>query len=103
MAIMSLCMMLLPVHLPSFGGACCLAHLGERCARPGSGRLACRWVNCLLIREIPFTLAIRLWDTYLAEGARMRDFLTYVLAAFLLTWSAQLRSMDFQARDWGPL
>lgn len=57
-----------------------------------------RWVNCLLIREIPFTLAIRLWDTYLAEGARMRDFLTYVLAAFLLTWSPQLRGMDFQVR-----
>ena len=36
----------------------------------------CRWVNCLLIREIPFQLAIRLWDTYLAEGTRMRDFLT---------------------------
>ena len=57
-----------------------------------------RWVNCLLIREIPFSLAIRLWDTYLAEGPRMRDFLTYVLAAFLLTWAAELRSMDFQAR-----
>jgi hypothetical protein len=55
-------------------------------------------VNCLLIREIPFTLAIRLWDTYLAEGPRMRDFLTYVLAAFLLTWAAELRSMDFQVR-----
>ncbi|CAL5224636.1 g7354 [Coccomyxa viridis] len=44
-----------------------------------------RWVNCLLIREIPFKLAIRLWDTYLAEGTHMREFLTYVLAAFLLT------------------
>ena len=50
------------------------------------------------MREIPFSLAIRLWDTYLAEGPRMRDFLTYVLAAFLLTWAPQLRGMDFQVR-----
>ena len=26
----------------------------------------------------------------------MREFLTYVLAAFLLTWSAQLKRMEFQ-------
>ena len=26
----------------------------------------------------------------------MRDFLTYVLAAFLLTWSSQLKRMEFQ-------
>lgn len=55
-------------------------------------------MNCLLIREIPFQLAIRLWDTYLAEGTRMREFLTYVLAAFLLTWSSQLKRMEFQVR-----
>ena len=52
----------------------------------------------MLIREIPFQLAIRLWDTYLAEGTRMRDFLTYVLAAFLLTWSSQLKRMEFQVQ-----
>lgn len=27
-----------------------------------------RWVNCLLLRELPFHLGVRLWDTYLAEG-----------------------------------
>ena len=76
-----------------------LGFLVRNSASLGPGRqLARRWVNCLLIREIPFTLAIRLWDTYLAEGARMRDFLTYVLAAFLLTWAPQLRGMDFQVR-----
>ncbi len=58
----------------------------------------CRWVNCLLIREIPFSLAMRLWDTYLAEGVRMKEYLTYVLAAFLLTWSSDLKRMDFQVR-----
>ncbi|KAK9832713.1 hypothetical protein WJX81_003081 [Elliptochloris bilobata] len=55
-----------------------------------------RWVNCLLLREVPFALAVRLWDTYVAEGGRMKEFLTYVLAAFLLCWAPQLRAMDFQ-------
>ncbi len=31
-------------------------------------QFAFRWVNCLLLRELPFHLALRLWDTYLAEG-----------------------------------
>lgn len=31
-------------------------------------QFAFRWVNCLLLREVPFSLAVRLWDTYLAEG-----------------------------------
>ena len=57
---------------------------------------AIRWVNCLLLREVPFLLSLRLWDTYLAEGPRMKEFLKYVLAAFLLYWSGQLSKMDFQ-------
>lgn len=55
-----------------------------------------RWVNCLLLREIPFQLGLRLWDTYLAEGPRMKEFVIYVLAAFLLTWEKELKQMDFQ-------
>lgn len=27
-----------------------------------------RWMNCLLIRELPLSAVIRLWDTYIAEG-----------------------------------
>ena len=56
----------------------------------------CRWVNCLLLREVPFLLSQRLWDTYLAEGPRKKDFIKYVLAAFLLYWSSKLSTMDFQ-------
>jgi len=26
-----------------------------------------RWINCLFLRELPVPMAIRLWDTYLAE------------------------------------
>ncbi|CAI9108617.1 OLC1v1008264C1 [Oldenlandia corymbosa var. corymbosa] len=48
-------------------------------------QFAFRWVNCLLIREIPFNLVTRLWDTYLAEGDALPDFLVYIFASFLLT------------------
>ncbi|XP_020256868.1 TBC1 domain family member 22B-like isoform X2 [Asparagus officinalis] len=48
-------------------------------------QFAFRWFNCLLIREIPFHLVTRLWDTYLAEGDALPEFLVYISASFLLT------------------
>ncbi|KAK9725148.1 hypothetical protein RND81_05G125200 [Saponaria officinalis] len=59
-------------------------------------QFAFRWFNCLLIREIPFHLVNRLWDTYLAEGDALPDFLVYIAASFLLTWSDKLQKLDFQ-------
>ncbi|XP_047937650.1 TBC1 domain family member 22B-like [Salvia hispanica] len=59
-------------------------------------QFAFRWFNCLLIREIPFGLVSRLWDTYLAEGDALPEFLVYISASFLLTWSDKLRKLDFQ-------
>ncbi|OAY51987.1 TBC1 domain family member 22B [Manihot esculenta] len=59
-------------------------------------QFAFRWFNCLLIREIPFHLVTRLWDTYLAEGDALPDFLVYIYASFLLTWSDKLQKLDFQ-------
>ncbi|KAG6393657.1 hypothetical protein SASPL_147902 [Salvia splendens] len=59
-------------------------------------QFAFRWFNCLLIREIPFDLVTRLWDTYLAEGDALPDFLVYIYASFLLTWSDTLQKLDFQ-------
>ncbi|KAH9606111.1 hypothetical protein KSS87_007253 [Heliosperma pusillum] len=59
-------------------------------------QFAFRWFNCLLIREIPFHLVNRLWDTYLAEGDALPDFLVYIAASFLLTWSDKLLKLDFQ-------
>ncbi|PUZ44604.1 hypothetical protein GQ55_8G118900 [Panicum hallii var. hallii] len=55
-----------------------------------------RWFNCLLIREVPFHFATWLWDTYLAEGDYLPEFLLYIAASFLLTWSAKLLKLDFQ-------
>ncbi|XP_004486870.1 uncharacterized protein [Cicer arietinum] len=59
-------------------------------------QFAFRWFNCLLIREIPFNLVTRLWDTYLAEGDALPDFLVYIFASFLLTWSDEIQKLDFQ-------
>ncbi|KAK7264371.1 hypothetical protein RJT34_31979 [Clitoria ternatea] len=59
-------------------------------------QFAFRWFNCLLIREIPFHLITRLWDTYLAEGDALPDFLVYIFASFLLMWSDKLQKLDFQ-------
>lgn len=59
-------------------------------------QFAFRWVNCLLLRELPFNLGTRLWDTYLAEGPGLKGFLVYVLSSFLLSWAPQLQCMEFQ-------
>ncbi|XWS22181.1 hypothetical protein CRYUN_Cryun29cG0012700 [Craigia yunnanensis] len=59
-------------------------------------QFAFRWFYCLLICEIPFNLVTRIWDTYLAEGDALPDFLVYIFASFLLTWSDKLQKLDFQ-------
>lgn len=41
-------------------------------------------------------LGFRLWDTYLAEGGSMKEFLVYVAASFLLHWQSTLLHADFQ-------
>lgn len=61
-------------------------------------QFAFRWVNCLLMREMSVRNIIRMWDTYLAEGAEaFSEFHLYVCLAFLVKWSDQLREMDFQS------
>lgn len=55
-----------------------------------------RWMNCMLLREFPLHMIIRLWDTYMAEGdGGFSDFHTYVCTAFLSKWAQALRGMDF--------
>lgn len=55
-----------------------------------------RWINCLLLREIPFGMFPRLWDTYIAENDQVGDFVAYFCAALLMHWSAELKALDFQ-------
>ena len=49
------------------------------------------------MREMPLRCAIRLWDTYHAETDGFATFHLYACAAFLVTFSKQLRAeTDFQ-------
>ena len=49
-----------------------------------------RWMNCLLLRELPLSCTVRLWDTYHAEVDGFAQFHLYACAAFLTTFSKQL-------------
>lgn len=55
-----------------------------------------RWMNNLLMREMPLKCIVRLWDTYLCEPDGFASFHLYVCAAFLTRFSSQLqRERDF--------
>lgn len=56
-----------------------------------------RWMNCLLMREVPMCCTIRIWDTYISEGPQgFSAFHVYVCAAFLNYWKEQIKVKDFQ-------
>ena len=55
-----------------------------------------RWFNCLIMRELPFALVCRLWDTYIAEGDNIKSFVVFVALALLVSFSEKLQGMDFQ-------
>ncbi|XP_028652367.1 TBC1 domain family member 22B [Erpetoichthys calabaricus] len=61
-------------------------------------QFAFRWMNNLLMRELPLRCTIRLWDTYKAEAEGFSHFHLYVCAAFLVKWRKEiLEAEDFQA------
>ncbi|CAL8366784.1 unnamed protein product [Lota lota] len=60
-------------------------------------QFAFRWMNNLLMRELPLRCTIRVWDTYQAEAEGFSHFHLYVCAAFLIEWRKEILSMvDFQ-------
>ncbi|XP_070611462.1 TBC1 domain family member 22A isoform X3 [Erythrolamprus reginae] len=60
-------------------------------------QFAFRWMNNLLMREVPLRCTIRLWDTYQCEPEGFSHFHLYVCAAFLVTWKKEiLEEKDFQ-------
>ncbi|XP_005995486.1 TBC1 domain family member 22B [Latimeria chalumnae] len=60
-------------------------------------QFAFRWMNNLLMRELPLRCTIRLWDTYQAEAEGFSHFHLYVCAAFLIKWKKEiLEERDFQ-------
>jgi len=87
------CMLNLAAALAAFAAGCIVMHCSKNNPHIVSKleaegidflQFAFRWVNCLLIREVPFNAAIRLWDTYLAEGGRFSDFLVRLQLLVLL-------------------
>eukprot|EP01125_Pyxidicula_operculata_P019399 TRINITY_DN7034_c0_g1_i3.p1 TRINITY_DN7034_c0_g1~~TRINITY_DN7034_c0_g1_i3.p1 ORF type:complete len:265 (+),score=22.73 TRINITY_DN7034_c0_g1_i3:579-1373(+) len=58
-------------------------------------QFAFRWMNCLLMREMPLHVVIRLLDTYLSEGDSFTTMHVYTCAAFLVKWSAEVQQRDF--------
>ncbi|CAM9502600.1 unnamed protein product [Chrysoparadoxa australica] len=59
-------------------------------------QFAFRWMNCLLMRELPLSAILRAWDTYLAEPDGFESFHVYVCAALLLKFSSVLQEKEFQ-------
>lgn len=57
-------------------------------------QFAFRWMNCLLLRELPLEIVLRLWDTCLSEPQGFDDFHVYVCTAMLLRFSKTLRELD---------
>ncbi|KAF4317051.1 hypothetical protein BBO99_00006359 [Phytophthora kernoviae] len=59
-------------------------------------QFAFRWMNCLLMRELPLDGIIRIWDTYLCEDSGFESFHVYVCAAILMTFGETLKTLEFQ-------
>eukprot|EP00415_Alexandrium_ostenfeldii_P002713 UN2713 len=75
---------------------------------------AFRWITCLMVRELPMSCCVRLWDTLIAESALaagvkrgaigsdcgsagFEALLVYFCACFTAYFSARLQAMDFEA------
>jgi len=56
---------------------------------------ALRWMNCLLVRELPIHLVFRLFDTYLCQP-EFSTFHVYVCAAFLHKFSPYFLQKDYE-------
>jgi len=54
-----------------------------------------RWIFCLLVREFPLKVGLRLFDTYIADEQGFSVFHLYVCAALLLKWSLKIKKMNF--------
>ena len=59
-------------------------------------QFAFRWMNCLLLRELPLTCIMRLWDTYLSEErSGFEHFHVYVCTVLLIKYKEALLGMEF--------
>lgn len=60
-------------------------------------QFAFRWMNCVLLRELPLRAILRVWDTYLSEDrGGFENFHVYVCVVLLKRYREQLLTMEFQ-------
>lgn len=55
-----------------------------------------RWMNCLLMRELPFNMVVKLWDVLLAEEDGIADLHVYFCAAMLTRYRSELLGKGFE-------
>jgi hypothetical protein len=55
---------------------------------------AFRWINCLLVRELPMNCLLRVWDSYLANAMKIPTMHVYICAAVLIEMSSKLVDMS---------
>lgn len=54
-----------------------------------------RWFNCLLVREFPLRVLVRLWDSLLSQEHGLGEFTVYICASMVLKWAAELKKSSF--------
>ena len=54
---------------------------------------AFRWMNCLLVREFPLDLVLRLWDSYMSNHSHIASTHVYVCAAMMTALSSSLKGL----------
>ena len=60
-------------------------------------QFAFRWMNCILLREVPLRAILRVWDTYLSEDrGGFENFHVYVCVVLLKKYRDKLLEMEFQ-------
>jgi hypothetical protein len=52
-------------------------------------------MNCFLLRELPFVLVLRLFDSYFSELDVWVGFHVYVCGALLVSFSSRLQGLDY--------
>eukprot|EP00638_Chattonella_subsalsa_P015502 CAMPEP_0117839336 /NCGR_PEP_ID=MMETSP0949-20121206/13928_1 /TAXON_ID=44440 /ORGANISM="Chattonella subsalsa, Strain CCMP2191" /LENGTH=461 /DNA_ID=CAMNT_0005682313 /DNA_START=182 /DNA_END=1568 /DNA_ORIENTATION=+ len=57
-------------------------------------QVAFKWMNCLLLRELPIRIIIRIWDTYFSQDGGFESFHIYFCTALLGHFSPTLLHME---------
>lgn len=55
-----------------------------------------RWMNCLLLRELPLRLILKAWDAFLAEEDGFSELHVYFCSAMVTSFSVELMEKNFE-------